>query len=353
MSFLRLALLAWLCFTASDVLAQTSPSNSPCVPCEIPCGVSERDTVFDVRLSDGRVLQNYRSVMRDLTSDFSGKQQAVRLFAWKNGQCDDTLIPATAISAVSMGGLGSKGSPLVIPLFPARELYRVSADKVPTSFIEVSAFTGYGGEDTSSREVGFASVYQGLQVLVAPFGDFLGEKTQLALGAEALFEGSRLRIPVIGHLRYTLSGEDRLVDSVKYYPSNCALQCPMGTPIQSPDVGLSELVTSGRKDSSVYLIRDRTIERSAFKPFIYAEGAYIFNPSFDGAGPDPSVNPDDYGQYHLGAGFGLPFLEYFTASLGYRYMRLNLRTPCEGCNDRFILNTNETHSVLLKVGAHF
>jgi len=113
-------------------------------------------------------------------------------------------------------------------------------------------------------------------------------------------------------------------------------------------------------DSASYVVvEDSTvIEDQGLHAWI--EGGPMFNGGFDGAGRSPSVNADDYGQYVLGAGVGLPFADIFFVGLGYRFMRLNVRTPCEVCppplgggDDKyFVTNTTEVHSVVLKLGVH-
>jgi hypothetical protein len=327
--------------------------TSPCVPCSVPCRISDADTLFDIQSADGTLFQNYRSVQRDFIEDGQTKHQAVHLFAYRNGKCIDTIMPVRNVRSVSMGGLGSMGSPLVLPIYPSRELFRMTSDRVPINFIEITPFAGYAGSDTSTRKVGFNSLYEGLEFLIAPFGDMLGEKTVVAIGADLLFEGGRLRIPAMAQLRYTLWGGQHLVDSVRYYPSNCALQCPGTLPLANPFPGFMEGQTAGRKDSASYLVHEQAVAHSTVQPFIYGEGALIFNTGFTGAGPDPSLNPDDYGQWFFGAGLGTPFLGSFTASLGYRIMRLNLRTPCEACQNKFIVNTDVSNSILAKIGFRF
>jgi hypothetical protein len=305
--------------------------------------------VFDVHLSDGHVLQNYRSIVRDFVPGSKGEDQAVHLYGWRDGNCTDTLLPITAVSSISTGGLGSMGSPLSLSIYPAREFSHVSSGAIPANVIEITALAGYAGTDTSSRNIGFKSFYEGVEVLAAPFGTMLGEKWALAIGGEFLFEGGRMRIPAMGELRYTFLGNETMVDAV-HYTDSCAIGCFGSAPLPLPDSSFHQVSTSTRSDSSSFLLRDRTVARSSFRPFIYAEGSYIFNGSFTGAGQNPSINPEDYGQYFFGAGVGTPFLSHFTVSLGYRYMRLNLRTPCPTCVDQFILNTNVSNSIILKIG---
>jgi hypothetical protein len=245
------------------------------------------------------------------------------------------------------------GSPLVLPVYPSRELWRTTSSVAPINFIEVTPFVGYGGSDTSTRKVGFPSIYEGVEVLAAPFGDMIGTNTVLAVGAELLMESSRVRIPAMAQLRYTFAGGEHLVDSAKYYPSNCALQCPGAPPTANPFPTYSETQTGGRKDSASFFVHEQVVAHSVLQPFIYGEAAYIFNAGFEGAGKDPSLNPEDYGQWFMGAGIGSPIFGHFTASIGYRYMRLNLRTPCEACQNKFIVNTDVSNALLAKIGLRF
>jgi hypothetical protein len=326
----------------------------PCVPCSVPCRTSLADTVFDIRTSDGGILQNFRSVQRTIITDFEGnKRQALHLFAYRDGKCIDTIVSAQAVRSVSTGGLGSMGSPLVLPVYPSRELWRTTSSVAPINFIEITPFVGYGGQDTSSRKIGFPSVYEGLEVLAAPFGDMLGTNTVLAVGAELLMESSRIRIPAMAQLRYTFGGGQHLVDSAKYYPNSCALQCPGASPAANPYPTYSETQGGGRKDSASFFVHEQVVAHSMLQPFVYGEAAYIFNTGFDGAGKDPSLNPEDYGQYFLGAGIGSPLFGHFTVSIGYRLMRLNLRTPCEACQNKFIVNTDVSNALLAKFGLRF
>lgn len=245
------------------------------------------------------------------------------------------------------------GSPLVLPISPARELWKTTSNQIPINFLEITAFAGYAGTDTSTRKVGFQSLYEGIEVLAAPFGDMLGDKTVLAIGAEALMESSRIRIPVMAQLRYTIWGSQHVVDSATYYPTKCAIQCPGASATPNPYPSYIEKSSAGRKDSATFFVHEQAIKHSGVQPFIYAEGAYIFNAGFTGAGKDPSLNPEDYGQWFVGAGIGTPFMGSLTASIGYRLMRLNLRTPCEACENKFIVNTDMSNSLLAKIGLRF
>ena len=101
------------------------------VPCAVPCNVSAADTVFDVHMRDGTVLQNYRSLVREIIPTFNGSAQALHLYAWRNGHCTDSIVPVAFVTSVSTGGLGSMSAPLVLPIAPAREFYRVTSNTIP------------------------------------------------------------------------------------------------------------------------------------------------------------------------------------------------------------------------------
>jgi hypothetical protein len=91
------------------------------------------------------------------------------------------------------------------------------------------------------------------------------------------------------------------------------------------------------------------IEYPEHAPYIFVEGGPILNGPFEGAWARPSVNPEEYNQYQVGAGGGIPITSWLHAQLAYRYMRLNLRTPCESCTDVYQVNTNNVHAVMLRI----
>jgi hypothetical protein len=136
-----------------------------------------------------------------------------------------------------------------------------------------------------------------------------------------------------------------------YIPGNCQFMAPGDTAPDVPDVSM--LPAIGATDSTVYCVESRHSVPQAFSPFVYGEAGFVLNGPFDGAGPLPSLNGADYGQYVAGAGIGLPIAGYVIASVGYRYLRLNNRTPCEACSGRFIVNTNTINAVIITLGVQF
>ncbi|MBK9247517.1 MAG: hypothetical protein IPM69_05255 [Ignavibacteria bacterium] len=335
--------------------------KSKCAECQLPTAHSISDTVMDVQFRDKTLLSNCVSVKREMIEINGSKQQALRLRFLKNSTCSDTIVMAHQVEYISTGSLGLDGNPFTLQVLPAREfLSTLDTNDIPASFVELTGNLGYGGSDESSRSIGFGSMYYGGELLIAPFGTFLGRKFSLALGGGAFLEGGRMRFPAIGHLRYTLLGEAHYETVYEFVPSACQFGTSDGKHIE-PGSGYTEVQSPTVTDSSVYFYRKNSIVQDDFRPYLFVEGGVVFNSSFEGNGSKPSINPDDYGQFLLGGGIGLPFATIFTASLGYRYMRLNLRTPCLTCppapngnpDEFYVVNTNSVHSILLKVGLHF
>ncbi len=327
-----------------------------CLPCKIPCA-RPQDKSFSVRLTGGRTDPNrqFMSVVRDTTVVASETVQSVRLFFLDDGVCRDTSIQIDHIDAFVMGVTLGKVPPLYVPVKPVREYMKSTDPKADLNYFEVSGFLAYAGKDESTespQQIGINYVYYGAGVLIAPFGSLLGDKISLGLGASGLFEGGRLRIPALGQLRYTFAST-RVENSVRYIPSNCQFQCESSA-VESVKLDSSYQKRPGpdEVDSSAVMVMERVAVRDSLAPFLYAEGGIIFDGGFEGSGSEPSVNPEDYSQYLLGAGAGIPIIPALNVSLGYRMMRLNLRTPCENCENIFQVNTNIVHSVLLRVALH-
>ena len=179
----------------------------------------------------------------------------------------------------------------------------------------------------------------------------LGDRLALAIGASALIEGGRMRIPLGANLRWNFLGNQHVDESNKMIPSPCKFSFSD----EKSDTTLSsdyvEVPSDRKNDQNVYYLHERQLIKDKFRPFIYLEGGAILNGSFSGAGKDPSVNTNEYGQYYAGIGGGIPLFNWLVVSIGYHYMRLNLRTPCAVCPaDIFVQNTDVSHSILLKIG---
>ena len=352
-SRLMIPALLFVLFTGIPALAQT---QNPCAPCALPCIRGANDTLMDAWLQDGRVLHNVRSVRREFVEAFGTNEQAVRLFLSTKSGCRDTLLRVADVLHLEYGGLGALGAPRSVPVLPAREYFRTRSSEVkpPLNFIEITPIIGYGGSDTSTREVGFSSVYTGVEGLIAPFGSFFGQDLSLALGGGLFVEGGRMRFPVMGHLRWTFGGSPQTREVLEYQGGPCQFGC--GDPeenMPSPGEGFVERISVGAKDSSVIAVQDTEISSGTFRPFLFIEGGTTFDGNFEGSGSENAINKDDYGPYFYGAGIGTPIGSFLTLSLAYRRMQLHLLTPCETCPDKFVVNTNRAHTVLLKIGGRF
>jgi|SRR5665213_268925 len=337
---------------ADSARAQTVGTDT-CHTCPPPGGVA-KGGLMDLLFDNAPPLHNCTSIERRIISKYDKAIQALDVHYERDGLCIDTIVEMDHVTSIGYGELGLNGNPIEAPVAPARELFRShGALRPPASFVDITPFIGYGGNDTTRRKIGFSSIYYGLEVLVAPFGTLLGDQFSLAFAGSLLEEGGRTRIPVGGNLRWTFLGSEKVEESQRFIPGPCKFSRP-GERADTVLAGYSEVPSVGRApDSSVFYIHEQEITRSALRAYFYGEGGWIFNGSFTGAGRDPSANPNDYSQYYVGAGAGIILFDWLTASLGYRYMRLNLRTPCAICpGDVFIQNTDVSNSALLKIGAN-
>lgn len=328
-----------------------------CRECSLPGFRSGRDSLVKVRFRDLRTLDNCISVRRIIANLYGQETQALRLRFWRNGACADTTVAVEQVASLTVGGLGIGGQPLMIRVLPAREFY-CNDDEAspPTRFVEVTAIGGYGGSDTSGRKVGFSSIYGGVEGLVAPFRSFPSDRVTLALGAGLLLERDRMRFPLLADLRWSFLGGMHVQSSQEFRPSECQFRTDE-PPIDVPAEGCTELDNGGDHDSSVYYLRRKQTMVDRFRPFLYGEGGFILDGGYTGHGRTPSLNAGDYGEYLLGAGIGMPIFDVGTVSVGYRFLRLNLRTPCPTCvSDTdgeplyWITNTNLVHSLIVKLG---
>ena len=327
-----------------------------CTPCDIPCKRSPQET-FTIRLRGGKPdpLPAFTSVIRDTVRIGTTIVQALRFHRVDGDSCIDTSVIATDVASIVLGRTLGKVPPLYVPIDPVPEYQITRIPDRPTSFFEVGPWAGYAGADSSAEpRVGFNNVFYGAEALIAPFGSLLGEKLSLALGGGAMFEGGRMRVPLMGQLRYSFS-TPTMREAVTYVPNACTFNCgeqrPAWVPPQGDDV--VRLPGPEQVDSTAALLRMTEVVLPSRAPYVFLESAYVFNGNFEGRGREPSVNPEDYGQYLVGLGVGMPVIWRLHAQLAYRYARLNLRTPCENCNDLFTVNTNSIHAVMLRVMMHW
>lgn len=349
----RLAQAVILCLLATSNVYGAADT---CAPCSFPCKRSEQET-FTIRLRGGRPdpAHAYSSVVRDTLHLGNEIFQALRFQRRVADSCSDTVIIASHVSDVVLGRTLGKVPPLYVPIHPVPEYQVTRIPDRPTSFLEIGPWAGYAGADSSVvPRIGFNNAFGGIEALIAPFGSLLGEKLQLGIGGGAMFEGGRTRIPVMAHLRYTFSTPTTR-EAIRYVPGPCTFDCGRPQSAQLLPVDGERIPLPGPEvvDSTAALIRTTEVVLPTFAPYIFAEGAYVFNGNFEGRGPEPSVNVEEYGQYMMSLGVGIPVIWRIHAQLAYRYARLNLRTPCESCNELFIVNTNSVHAVMMRFVLHW
>lgn len=334
--------------TASVSRAQIRKS-SECEPCKRPGELSNfLDSTMDVQFVGGSLMRGVRSAARTTMPGFRGKQQAYRLTYIEGGICRDTIISADVVVSFSHEGIGGTHDPLRYPVAPAREAYDLNSAQTNRSFVEIGALFGYGGSDTSSRKIGFRSTYYGLEAIVAPLGDALGEHLSLGIGGGAMIEGGRMRFPLFTHLRYDLFSNGKPTTVTHYIPDSCQFRTPQTTEMATVPNGFIERPML-RTDSSVIFVEESKAIRPSFRPFVFVEGGSVFDGKFNGSGvPANAVNPDERKPLLLGAGIGVPIADVVILTLSYRYLQLHLATPCEQCIDRSVINRNTIHSIALK-----
>ncbi len=305
-----------------------------------------------VTFKDKTVMDDCVSAIRTTVTMVGRPEQAIKLSFRRRNACFDTTVLVSQIESFNIVGLGLDGQPCNVQVLPVREfIRRANGPKETYDFFELTANLGYAGTDTSARKIGSSSIFPGLEATVAPFGQFLGNKLSLALQAGAMLEGSRLRFPLGAHLRLSFGGANSVETVSGYKPNPCAFQT--GSIFSPSEEDFDETPADGDRDSSAYFYIDKQIVHPSWRPFVFAEGGTLLNSSFDGHGANPSLNPSDYSQYYVGGGIGTPLWSWATVSLAYRYMRLNVRTPCPYCpnsEDFFIVNTAKVHSIMLKFG---
>lgn len=310
------------------------------------------DTTFSLESpGQGTLARGVRRLQRTTITTFGRPQQAVHVWYDSAGFCRDTTVAITEPLALRRGGVGGSYEPVSIAVLPAREFYCGDMPEHEGMLLSIGAIGAYAGDDTSTRAVGFRSFYGGARALA---GVTIVTDLRGALGVEALSEGGRLRIPVFAHVRWYPFGCTRTERYFRYLPSDCQFGRP-GDAVAQPDDPRCEAAPSAvtRLDSSVYFVQDTRLVRRGFRPFLYGEIGLVLNGRFEGAGSVPSLNPSDYGQVLAGAGIGVPLFGPVIFSVGYRYMRLNLRTPCETCTGQFVVNTNRSHAVTAGLAVEF
>ncbi len=350
---IRLTLVVLCALCVFSVLS-TAQGNKNCRDCPPPSACGTKDSVMKVTFRDHTVLDDCISAIRTTIMILDRPEQAIKLTFLRKGACFDTTVAVESIESFNIVGLGLNGQPCNLVVLPAREFVRSAAPpKEPHSFLEVTGTVAYAGSDTSARSIGSSTIVPGLEVDFAPFGAFLGDKLSLALQGGLMLESGRLRFPLGGQLRLSFSGATKVKTVSGYKPNPCSFNT--GSIVSPSSEDFTELPSQGERDSSSYFFLDKQLVVPTWRPFAFVEGGTFFNGGFDGAGKSPALNESDYGQYYLGGGIGTPLWSWATISLAYRYMQLNVRTPCPYCpppssEEFFVVNTAKVHSIMLKFG---
>jgi hypothetical protein len=327
-----------------------------CRDCPLPATTSSSGAPFYVLLRDRVRIENVQSLVRSFLPD--GITQAVRIQYVVGMTCRDTLVPTTSILEAGTVGLGLDNHPRIILILPVRQFERRVRPPDPSaSFVEAAIIGGVTGKDTSIRRIGSSQLFPSLEAIVAPFETMLGKRWAFGFLVGAISDGTRWRIPFGGHLRYWFSPQGEIFRSGGYRPDSCTFN--ERTRIVFGDDYREQLTPYVELDSSAAFVVDYTQRSIGWQPFLFLEGGTLFNTDFPGAGKDPSLNPEDYQQWFLGAGAGITPWKWLVLSIAYRYQRLNVRTPCAVCPpsvdapDSYIVNTARLHSLLFKIGVHF
>jgi hypothetical protein len=342
-----------LVFASSAMLSQVEIDS--CRDCPLPrhpgSGEDTKTSLIDVNLKDQQpTIYNVRSVMRDMKPEGKKLKQALRLKIQDGESCRDTLIFLRDVDRLSISGLGIGGQTLVIPVYPAREYYIDKEVGMPQSkFVELTGYMGYVGKDESARDIGVDNLVFGGDLTWSPFTIF-DNYVNVGFSAGVIKPGDNLRIPVQAELRLHLMGKPKVETFYEYVPNPCQFAIEGDDPISPSKPYLKEYQTRERVDSTVYFYEDYKIIKKKWRPFVFLKGGPIFDTDFEGAGAEPSLNPEDYGQYQLSVGAGLPLFDYFVAKLSYNYTRLNMRTPCIACTQSFVVNTVDMHGIYLTLG---
>ena len=303
---------------------------------------------FDVKLNDGRYFRNCISVVRLVDDSRRLSDQQYLRFSFINaGQVRDTTIEIRDSLQMRIGGIGMD-APIRVTIYPALEFQRTDELNIPNNFFELLAGLGYGGADDSQQAIGFDNIYVSAEALL---GRYFTSNLAFAVGGGIMLEGGRDRYEAMGHLRWRFNSIEAKQE-VYFKPGPCQFEGVDDlNPLPHPGNRWRFNDTYRRMDSTVQILHDSTLVGANPEIFLFAEGGLIFDGNFEGSGDSPSINPEDYNEWFVGGGIGFVF-EWFTVNLSYRRSRINLRTPCENCDNEFIVNTNNVNAALLRLGWH-
>lgn len=345
-----LLLLAFMCSSVPAVAQEISH----CDTCATVHSILGRwkvkrlaDTSIQVVNRDEQVLfRNVRSLQRATMYLYGRPHQGLRVRYMLGDTCRDSVIffngPLTLRRDVI-----SVDARIDIPLLPACEYYCGEPPKPSEWFLGIHGVGAYTGMDTSHRMTGSNQLLFGGRAVV---GIALPIDFDLALGVEAFSERGRLRLPAFGHVRWYPFGSEKTESYFKYVPDECRFGGSSDTATAPSEAWCIRADKSSECDPTSYFVEDLRRIVPWLQPFLFGEGGLVLNGKFEGAGVKPSLNSQEYGQYFGGAGVGLRMFGAFVLSAGYRYMRLNNRTPCESCPDQFVVNTNVIHAATLTLG---
>ncbi len=341
--------LAFLCVVAIFSSSAQSQETTQ-IPCDWNTVAGVQDTVMDVVLHDGALVENVVGIQRDFLQARTGLVQGIRVFRMVGDSLVDTVYNINHVVRYTSGGIGGTHAPLSRDILPVREYQKVEELAPLNNVVDIGVFGSYAGADESDRKVGVDQLLFGLKANVSPFNGVLGNSVFPAIQLGIAVESGRMRFPIGAQLRMNVVSGSEIVDTIKYMPDMCSFQYPgNATPVQPPNDDYEELQRFGRTDSTAVLLREKGEYATGFRLDAFVEGGTLLNSGFEGAGKNPSVNPDDYGQWYAGGGLIASF-DWFFVGLGYEYYKLSVRTPCENCEDLFLVNTNETHTVELRFG---
>lgn len=326
-----------------------------CGKCTLEESFGVRDSLINLTLENNLILYNITHVERTTLGNMINIDQALKVTMQKDTSCVDTIIPLADVKEFWSYGIGKQPT-FSYNVLPVKEYIKTTEAVIPKPFLEFNLAGYYAGADESEegRQVGFDNFMYGIEANYYLANDFLTKNAALLVSASAILERSRLRIPLGLQFRWEIAGSPEIKDTMNYHPSNCLFQnnlMEQHAGVELDDSYIEDKNT-GEKDSASVLLREKSIIKSKWIPYLFGELGSILDTGFEGNGSSPSLNSEDFFPYYLGIGAGLHY-ENFNLSLGYRLTQLHLRTPCENCTDKYVLNTNLSHSLSIKFGYYF
>lgn len=339
-----------LLYSCALLTVGITPANADTVFCDWETVAGVPDTRMNIVLRDGTLVEDVLGIRRDFCQTRTGLVQGIRLQYISGDSVRDSVYRVNDVVRYSSGGIGGTHAPLSRNILPVREFQKVDEITPMMNVVDANATISYAGPDDSQREIGADNLLYGVKANVSPFGGLLGQQLTPAIQLGAVGESGRWRLLLGGQFRYNLISGREIVDTIKYYPNACNFAFPgKNIPVHPASNDYEEVSSYGERDSTAILLREKGEYTTGFRLDAYAEAGTMFNTDFEGAGRSPAVNEDDYGQWYAGVGVMATF-DWFFVGLGYSYYKLSVRTPCENCQDLFLVNTNDTHTVELRLG---